>query len=615
MDRTGIIVVAICAVLLGVWFVHEMQVEKQTAQAQAAWEATNQPVTGTNLPATGTATATGGAPGAIPTNPLPITFDTNAPEQTLVVTNGAARYTFTSRGGGLKLIELLKYPETISPRWRGEIHNMGAVSSLNTRAPLAAMTVLGDNRLTGDGNFTLTPTATGVRAEKALPDGLVMTKDFTFSSNYLVNASISIRNTSSEAEPLPYQEYVVGTATPMDPDDTAMLWGTTYYDGTNATIEPLMIFTGGGFGCSHREPRPEITSPSGNIIWAAANNQFFALLAMPDSPATQLVARTVTLPRFQDGTNAENVTPPQGVQTSLIYPAQSLAAGAAVTRQFAIYAGPKEFRTLQVLAQKYNNHADEVMNFGSGYTSFWGIGTFFAKLLLSAMNTLHDWTSIGYGWLIVIITLLIRIAFWPLTAISLRSSKKMAALQPEIAALREKYKDDQPKFAEKQMELWKKNGVNPMSGCLPAFVQMPVFMGFFTMIRSAIELRGASFLWAADLSKPDTIFMIPGITFLPFNLSTPEGLPVNVLPLLMVGVMVWQAHLQPASPGMDPAQQKIMRYIPLMFLLIFYNYSSGMSLYMMMSTMVGIVQTKLTKVAMATPAATPALTPAKKSKK
>jgi YidC/Oxa1 family membrane protein insertase len=322
------------------------------------------------------------------------------------------------------------------------------------------------------------------------------------------------------------------------------------------------------------------------------------------------------LPRFQDGVDATNITVPQGVETSLIYPAQTLAPRAELDRQFAIYAGPKEFRTLQKIAEKYNNHADEVMNFGSGFGSFWGVGTFFAKLLLSAMNLLHDWTNIGYGWLIVIITLLIRTAFWPLTAISLKSSKKMQALQPEIAALKAKYKDDMQKFGEKQMELWKKHGVNPMSGCFPMLVQMPVFMGFFTMIRSAIELRGASFLWAADLSKPDTLFMIPGITFLPFNLSTPEGLPFNLLPLLMVGVMVWQAHLQPASPGMDPSQQKMMRYIPLIFLLIFYNYSSGMALYMMVSTFAGIVQTKMTKISMAAnQAATPALTPAPKSKK
>jgi YidC/Oxa1 family membrane protein insertase len=138
-------------------------------------------------------------------------------------------------------------------------------------------------------------------------------------------------------------------------------------------------------------------------------------------------------------------------------------------------------------------------------------------------------------------------------------------------------------------------------------------MGFYTMIRSAIELRGASFLWAADLSKPDTLFMIPGITFIPV-LSTPDGLPFNLLPLLMVGAMIWQAHLQPASPGMDPSQQKMMRYMPLMFLLFFYNYSSGMALYMTISTLAGIVQTKMTRINTA-PAATPVLTPAPKSKK
>jgi YidC/Oxa1 family membrane protein insertase len=123
------------------------------------------------------------------------------------------------------------------------------------------------------------------------------------------------------------------------------------------------------------------------------------------------------------------------------------------------------------------------------------------------------------------------------------------------------------------------------------------------MIRSAIELRGAHFLWVPDLSKPDTLFLIPGLNF-----------PFNLLPLLMVGVMVWQAHLTPPSPGMDPAQQKMMRYMPALFLVFLYNYSSGMALYMFVSTLLGIIQTKVTKT-QTTPAATPALTPALKKKK
>jgi YidC/Oxa1 family membrane protein insertase len=203
-----------------------------------------------------------------------------------------------------------------------------------------------------------------------------------------------------------------------------------------------------------------------------------------------------------------------------------------------------------------------------------------------------------------LLTVLLRAIFWPLTAASTRSMKKMQALAPEVKALKEKYKDNPQKFTQKQMELWRKNKVSPMSGCLPMLIQMPVFIGFYTMLRSAIELRGAHFLWVADLSKPDTLFMIPGLNF-----------PLNLLPLLMVGVMVWQAHLQPTSPGMDPSQQKMMRYMPLFFLLIFYNYASGMALYMTVSTSLGILQMQLMKKQFPPTAPVSPLTPLSKFKK
>jgi YidC/Oxa1 family membrane protein insertase len=138
-------------------------------------------------------------------------------------------------------------------------------------------------------------------------------------------------------------------------------------------------------------------------------------------------------------------------------------------------------------------------------------------------------------------------------------------------------------------------------------IQMPVFIGFFTMLRSAIELRGAHFLWVADLSKPDTLFLIPGIDF-----------PFNLLPLLMGGAMLWQSHLTPPSPGMDPTQAKMMRYLPLIFLVFLYSYSGGLALYMTVSTLLGILQTKLTKNLRdpaAVPAGNPALTPVSKKKK
>jgi len=192
-----------------------------------------------------------------------------------------------------------------------------------------------------------------------------------------------------------------------------------------------------------------------------------------------------------------------------------------------------------------------------------------------------------------------------LTAAGTRSMKRMQALAPEVKALKEKYKDDPQKFTQKQMELWKKIKVSPLGGCLPMLVQMTVFFGFLAMIRCAIELRGAHFLWVADLTKPDTLFMIPGLNF-----------PFNLLPLLMGGAMLWQSHLTPPSPGMDASQQKLMRYMPLMMLLFLYNYSSGMALYMTVSTLLGILQMQLTKTN-PPPATTtiPALTPLSKKKK
>jgi len=163
------------------------------------------------------------------------------------------------------------------------------------------------------------------------------------------------------------------------------------------------------------------------------------------------------------------------------------------------------------------------------------------------------------------------------------------------------------KFTQKQWELYRKHKVSPMSGCLPMVIQMPVFIGFFMMIRSAIELRGAHFLWITDLSKPDTLFMIPGTHF-----------PFNLLPLLMGGSMLWQSHLTPPSPGMDPAQQKIMRYMPLMFLVFLYGYSSGLALYWTVNNLLTVVQTKLTRMNQPPAAAPPTvsvLTPASKRKK
>jgi YidC/Oxa1 family membrane protein insertase len=591
MDKTGIIVVTLCAILMGVWLVEE---NKYYSHLTPPAQSTN--VVAATQTMASSSNSVSPAPVAVPN----ISFDTNAPEQIIVLANAQARYTFTSRGGGLKQVELLDYPATISARWKKQ--NSGAtngVATLNAGASVPVLAILDDAGLTGDGNFTLTRIADGVRAEKAFANGLQIVKEFHVGSNYLINASVRLENVSGQPLALPAQEFVVGTATPMDVDDNGQVEGAMWYNGASVSDTPLSWFSGAGLSCMRGAPRAEYRGGATNVIWAAAHNQFFALMAMTrtNEPAEQIVARAVTLPAFANVQQAPGAALPQGVQTALVYPAQTLTANSSVERQLVLFAGPKEYRTLAVIGEEFQNHADLIMQFG-----FFG---FFAKALLLAMNWLHDVTTLGYGLVIVLITVIIKLIFWPLTAASTRSMKRMQALAPEVAALKEKYKDDPQKFTAKQWELWKKNKVSPMGGCLPMLIQTPVFIGFFTMIRSAIELRGAHFLWASDLSKPDTLFTIPGTDF-----------PFNLLPLLMGAVMVWQAHLQPPSPGMDESQAKLMRYMPLVILIFLYNYSAGMALYMTVSNLLSILQMKVTKSnqPVAAVAVSP-LTPVSKKKK
>ena len=239
-----------------------------------------------------------------------------------------------------------------------------------------------------------------------------------------------------------------------------------------------------------------------------------------------------------------------------------------------------------------SNNVDAIM----GFTGFFG---FFSKLLLLSMNGLHSF-GLSYGVTIIAITVLIKLVFWPLTNASTKSQKRMQALQPQLQAISEKYKDDPAKKNQKTMEFWKEHKINPMGSCLPTLLQIPVFFGFYWMLRNAIELRGVPFLWAYDLSQPDTVAHL-------------AGFPVNPLPLIMGVTQLWQAHLMPPSPGMDPGQQKIMKFMPLMFIALLYRMSAGLTLYWTVQNLLSILQTKVTKTT-EPPRAVPVLGTVKKLK-
>jgi YidC/Oxa1 family membrane protein insertase len=555
-----------------------------------------------------------------PTNAPRVAFNTNVPEDLVVISNENARYTFTSHGGGLKLIELLKYPETVSNR-RGRQPETNRVATLNSSTRVPTLAILHGEAVQDDGVYKLSKTDIGsVHAEKALPNGLTIVKDFQLSTNYLVTALVKLENHSGQTLTLPQQEWVVGTATPMGPRDDGSAVGVMWFNGTKigSDVGTASYFSSRGFMCMPKVPPLEYRGGESNVYWAAAHNQFFALALMPPQPAQSIVVRRLDLPR-PTGEEAQYVSasgpPPQGFEAALIYPSFTLTNSQTIERQVYIYAGPKEYRTLATIADRLNNNLDQVMSLG-----FFG---FVSKALLLGMNWMHQSLRFSYGWAIVAITTLIKLIFWPLTQASTRSMKRMQALQPEIKKLQEKYKDDPQKLSQKQLEFWRKNKVNPMGGCLPMLLQIPVFFGFLTMIRSAIELRGAPWLWVADLSKPDTLFMIPGLGFIPFIGVGGQGLPFNLLPLLMGATMLWQARMTPPSPGMDPTQQAIMKYMPLMFLVGLYNFSAGMTLYWTVNNLWTICQTKLTRATTpptppagsAAPAKPQVLTPPQKKRK
>lgn len=594
MDRKSIIVLVVCFILLFSWpvLVNKIYPPKRV------------PLGSTNAPAA-TFTATGqppvlgtSAPVAAVTEPprvAPWLTHTNEQERLLEVTNAHAHYTFSSYGGGLKLVELLDYPETILSR-RERRTQTSRVATLNSFSPAPTLAVLDGPSLEGDGIYTLSRTTNGIIAEKTLTNGLRIVKRFELSTNYLVLASVQLENRSDQPLALPSHEWFAGTATPMNVQDDGSTVGITWYNGGKSQEVGASYFSSSGFACIPRTPPAEYRGT--NVLWAAAHNQFFALVTMlPDAPAGQIVVRKIDLPRpSEEEISYRTVRQPVGYEAMLSYPSTNLAPHQVLERKAAIFAGPKEYRTLATISAVFNNNVDLIM----GYGGFFG---FFSKGLLLGMNALHNALSLPYGWAIIAITIIIKVVFWPLTQASTRSAKRMQALQPQIKLLQEKYKDDPVKQQKKMMEFWKENKVNPMSGCLPTLIQMPVFIGFFYMIRSAIELRGASFLWVTDLSRPDTLFLIPGINF-----------PFNLLPLIMGATMLWQARLTPPSPGMDPTQAKIMRYMPLMFMVFLYNFSAGLTLYWTVQNLLSILQTKLTRTS-TQPAQAPVLTPAPKKRK
>lgn len=232
------------------------------------------------------------------------------------------------------------------------------------------------------------------------------------------------------------------------------------------------------------------------------------------------------------------------------------------------YLGPKDIDTLEAAGHQLGRAVD---------LGWFG---FIAVPLLHVMQFSHRFTG-NYGFDIILLTLLVKILFIPLTNSSFRSMRELQRLQPEMMRIREKYKDDPQQLNKEIMELYRRHRVNPLGGCLPMLLQLPVFIGLYSALTHAVELRHAPFiLWINDLSAPDRLGSMP----IPF--VEPPGVPV--LTLFMGASMFWQTWMTPSTG--DPAQRQVMLIMPLLFTFMFMNFPSGLTLYWLLNNLLTIAQ-------------------------
>jgi YidC/Oxa1 family membrane protein insertase len=306
-------------------------------------------------------------------------------------------------------------------------------------------------------------------------------------------------------------------------------------------------------GFFDRDPEP-FEKFASEVDWVGTDQPFFVSAILPDSPSRANA-------RF------DAVDPGTRARVSLYYDPVELPPGQPAEHNFRVFVGPKEPDRLEAMG------GGLIYSIDLGWSWIVPLTRFFGWLL----SVLHSVIP-NYGLAIILLTVLVRLVTTPLTNKQMRSMERMRALSPKLQELKEKYGEDKQKQSEEMMKLYRQEGVNPLGGCLPMLLQLPVFIGLFYALRSSIQLRQAPFFgWIDDLSAPDLLFELPGI-----------GIPVRVLPLLNGLTMLVQQRITPMQ-GMDPAQQKMMTtMMPIVMTVVFYQFPSGLVLYWMVSSVLAV---------------------------
>ena len=417
--------------------------------------------------------------------------------------------------------------------------------------------------------FTASPQSnSAVQFERTTPEQITIRKKFFFpqttekKDNFVVGMDVDLLNGGSQLYVNSGYFVALGSAAPIHPRDypyyTRLVWCIA---GKAKGIDVGWFGGGGGFlGMGQRAARPFYQENIAGAEWVAVSDQFFTTLVAPlTAKADAVWGRRFDVARAPDQKLL-------GVEGALGMPGFQLQPGQTYNARFEIYAGPKLYHRL---AQLPNNEA-EIMDFG--------IFKIVCQFLLNFMNLLHSWLG-NYAAAILALTTIIKLGLWPIQNRANRSMRQMAALSPKMQELREKYKDDPTRMNQEVMKLYKQYGINPVGGCLPMVIQIPIFFGLYKMLSQAVELRNAKFLWVRDLSQPDTVAHLSLLGW---------SIPINIIPLCMAATQIWLMAMTPKTG--DATQRRVMMFTPLIFLFICYNFAAALALYYTAQNLFSILQ-------------------------
>ena len=561
MDKKNTFIGALLLAAAAVLFVYvQRHAPPSATPADVRQEASRQAAAGT-VPAS--AASPSGQPAAfVPEGPQAAFVTASADHGSGEVTtleNSYVKVAFTDFGGAVRDVALKKYPATQtspSPYLLNELH----------AEPLLGFTGLPG--LDQGTRYTLVSRTAGSVVFRTVYDGRIeVTRTYTLAPDsgqgtdpYQIRQVTALRNLSAKAVAPMHLSLAIGTAAPANLLDYGLQLTTGAYSGSDDTFirRSQLEASGGILGLGAHDAKPFIAT-AGPVSWATVQNQFFTSILTPDEPAAGMVTRRVKLHAEMGDDNRQAY----GIEGAVTIDVPVLPAHGQAEFGATLYAGPKEYTRL-ANGDVFKHNEDRVMNFG------WF--RWFSAILLYTMVWMHGWTA-NWGVAILLTTLTLKLVFLPFTLSASRSAKHMQKIQPELKALREKYKDNPQKQQAATLELFKKAKVNPAGGCLPILITMPFFFGFFRMLQGAAELRFAPFLWAHDLSAPDTVLTI-GNGMLPL-IGT---FHLNILPLILCGTILLQMKITP-QPTVDSSQAWMMKLMPFMFMFFCYNYSCALSLY------------------------------------